>query len=292
MKISQYPQDSAPLTTDIMVMVDQTNSATKKVAISDLIALFTTSLLPSGVMTEFAGKTAPSGWLLCYGQAISRTTYAGLFAALVPTVGTPTVTIASPGVFTLTGHGLQIGDAVYLTTTGALPTGLSANTLYYVAATSFAANTFTLTASRGGSAINTSGTQSGTHTLHASPHGIGDGSTTFNLPDMRGRSPSGADAMGGTAASRVTSGGSGIYGAAVGATGGEETHTLTSTEMPSHSHTQQVTHGTSGGYGFVDSTAASSSGTATSPTNTATAGSGGAHNNMEPTTILNYIIKT
>ena len=45
-------------------------------------------------------------------------------------VGTFTVTLASPGVFTLTGHGLNTGDDIYLTTTSALPTGLTANTIY------------------------------------------------------------------------------------------------------------------------------------------------------------------
>lgn len=75
---------------------------------------------------------------------------------------TVTVTIASPGVFTWNAHGLSAGAVVVLTTTGALPTGLTAGTLYYVV--SPAANTFQLSASVGGSAINTSGSQSGTHT--------------------------------------------------------------------------------------------------------------------------------
>jgi microcystin-dependent protein len=131
-------------------------------------------------------RTPPSGWLLCDGSAISRTTYAALFAVLAPSLGTFTVTIASPGVFTLTAHGLVLGDQVYLTTTGALPTGLSANTIYYVVSTP-TANTFTLSATRGGSAINTSGSQSGTHSIHWCPCGLGDGSTTFNVPDLVGR---------------------------------------------------------------------------------------------------------
>lgn len=40
------------------------------------------SFLPAGSMVDFAGTTAPSGWLMCDGAAVSRTTYASLFAAL------------------------------------------------------------------------------------------------------------------------------------------------------------------------------------------------------------------
>jgi microcystin-dependent protein len=133
-----------------------------------------------------ARRVASSGWLLANGSAVSRTTYASLFAAIAPSLGAVTVTLATPGVFTLTAHGLTVGDSIYLTTTGALPTGLSANTLYYVVSTPDA-NTFTVSATQGGSAINTSGSQSGTHTLWYCPYGLGDGSTTFNLPDGRGR---------------------------------------------------------------------------------------------------------
>lgn len=91
-----------------------------------------------------------------------------------PAFGTFTVTIASPGVCSRTAHGLVVGDRVYLTTTGALPTGLSANTWYVVVAASFTANTFTLGNSPGGGAINTSGTQSGVHSFgsNGSPVGV------------------------------------------------------------------------------------------------------------------------
>jgi hypothetical protein len=77
---------------------------------------------------------------------------------------TVTITIAAPGVVTYTGHGLVAGTAIQLTTTGALPTGLTADTTYYVK-TVLSANTFTLSATVGGNAITTSGTQSGDHTL-------------------------------------------------------------------------------------------------------------------------------
>ena len=47
--------------------------------------------------------------------------------------GTVTITVASPGVFTMTGHGFLGGERVYFETTGALPTGITANsTVYFI----------------------------------------------------------------------------------------------------------------------------------------------------------------
>jgi len=77
--------------------------------------------------------------------------------------GTFTVTIASPAVATKTAHGLENGMAVTFSTTGALPTGLTAGTIYYVI--NKTDDTFNVSATSGGAAINTSGSQSGTHTL-------------------------------------------------------------------------------------------------------------------------------
>jgi len=45
------------------------------------------NFIPPGVVIPFAGATAPSGWLLCDGSAISRTTYAPLFAAIASAWG-------------------------------------------------------------------------------------------------------------------------------------------------------------------------------------------------------------
>jgi microcystin-dependent protein len=96
--------------------------------------------LPSGVMLDFGGGAAPAGYLLCDGSAVSRTTYANLFAA----IGTS--------------------------------------------------------------------------------WGAGDGSTTFNVPDMRGRVPVAAGA------------GSGLTARTVAQTGGEENHALSGAEGAAHTH--------------------------------------------------------
>ena len=79
-----------------------------------------------------------------------------------------TVTIAAPGVFTSDRHGLEKNDKITLTTTGALPTGLSVDTFYFVIKGSYSdssndPDTFKLSATKDGSAITTTGSQSGAH---------------------------------------------------------------------------------------------------------------------------------
>lgn len=161
-------------------------------------------ILP-GTIAPFAGGTIPAGWLACGGQAVSRATYAGLFAAISTTFG------------------------------------------------------------------------------------AGDGSTTFNLPDMRGRAPFGKDDMGGVAANRLTSGGSGVAGATLGAAGGGETVTLTTAQIPSHTHVQTIVGGALGGnFGTTESSQTTISASARS---TQTTGSGGAHGVVPPALVTNFIIK-
>lgn len=82
---------------------------------------------------------------------------------------TITVTIASPGVVTWTNHGLVAGSTVKFSTTGALPTGITAGTTYYVIATGLADSSFRIAATNGGAAINTTGSQSGVHTAQSTP---------------------------------------------------------------------------------------------------------------------------
>lgn len=85
----------------------------------------------------------------------------------LPTVAsTVTVTIASPAVFTLSAHNFSVGSVLYFSTTGALPTGLTAGTAYYVIAAGLTADAFEVSTSIGGTAVNTTGTQSGTHTVY------------------------------------------------------------------------------------------------------------------------------
>ncbi len=125
-------------------------------------------------------------------------------------------------------------------------------------------------------------------------YGAGDGSTTFNPPDRRGRVAAGKDDMGGaSAANRLTTGGSGIDAITLGASGGSETHSLTGAQNGQHSHNQTSYKNNSGSgalYGAIDTNG--SNPTAAGEPATTNSGNGDPHNNTQPTMITNFIIKT
>lgn len=151
--------------------------------------------------------------------------------------------------------------------------------------------------------------------------GTGDGSTTFNIPDLRGRVPVGKDDMGGSAAGRVTSAASSIDGTTIGAAGGTQTTTLAQANLPnvtptidastavwntmaystastqagassSFSYVNSITTGGTGGGGFtqVNSKAGLASGAIT-----ASSINGGvsqtAFSGMQPSIIVPYILR-
>jgi microcystin-dependent protein len=141
--------------------------------------------------------------------------------------------------------------------------------------------------------------------LWGTTYGVGDGSTTFGLPDFRGRAIIGA----GT--------GAGLMARTLNATGGEETHVLTTAELASHNHgntsdeSAQHTHTPAvGTYGQVNNFANESTGLgggAVGPGGrgtpagsvdsnghvhgTSAAGSGTAHNTMPPFFVVNWIVR-
>lgn len=93
---------------------------------------------------------------------------------------TVTITIATPAVITWTAHGFTAGQAVSFATTGTLPTGITALTIYYVSATGLNTDDFQIAttladALAGTPVVNTSGTQSGTQTGTAAVGGYGTG---------------------------------------------------------------------------------------------------------------------
>ena len=125
--------------------------------------------------------------------------------------------------------------------------------------------------------------------------GAGNGSTTFNLPDLRGRSIIGVGQ------------GSGLSARTRGQTGGAETHQLATTELPAHQHFSFNTDSTGSGspsvtaanYPVKDNSTSSNAtytihGTANVATvgKTSSVGSDTAHNNMQPFMALSYIIRT
>lgn len=177
-------------------------------------------LLPVGVIWPYGGTSAPDGYLLCDGSAVSRTTYSALFAI--------------------------IGTA----------------------------------------------------------YGAGDASTTFNVPDMKGRVPAGKEAS----ATRLTATYFGGNSTVLGATGGSESNTLSLAKLPTgitssgqladHTHPYTAVTGTNNGATGGNFNAYTSSTTAQTgnPNGTVTQNvtsnntSGEAHNNTQPTIVVNYII--
>lgn len=250
---------------------------------------------PTGMITPYSGTSAPSGWLLCDGSAVSRSTYATLFAVTSTTFGTgdgsttfnlpnlqsrmpigvgtgtkvATFSSRSGNVITVTGltnaanNEFQTGCFVRYSTSGSVITGLTNNTDYYVIRVSN--TTFSLATSlanaNAGTAITLSSDGSGTQTF----------TKTFTARTL-------AD------------------------TGGEENHLLNTTELASHRHQETVTDYTGSNPGIPAYTGANiSSGPGIGAG--ANSGQGGAlytvaaggdtpHNIMSPFLALNYIIKT
>lgn len=130
--------------------------------------------------------------------------------------------------------------------------------------------------------------------------GAGDGSTTFNLPDYRGRVGAGRDDMNGTSAARLNT----LSSTTLGGAGGSQTHTLTETQMPSHSHsvndpghrhTYQKATSLLVGVGSeefsLQAAGSENTNSATTGISINSAGGGAAHNNVQPTIICNKIMR-
>lgn len=135
--------------------------------------------------------------------------------------------------------------------------------------------------------------------LWSTTFGSGDGSTTFNVPDWRGRTVFGRDNMNGTAAGRLTST-YGLAGNTIGATGGSQVgdlpqhgHTVID---PGHDHALLMTRSGNGTTGPTTNYVADDAGgvarTSGGPTNIAIAVSGVTNaSRIPPAVVANWIVK-
>lgn len=249
---------------------------------ADLLSQF---LTPTGMISPFAGSTAPDNWLLCDGANVSRTDYSRLFDLIGTTYGSgdgsttftlPDLRSRNPigvgtGTFKFTfasgdvntsneqitvtaNEELITGRKVQLTTTGTLPTGLSLATDYYIIKVD------------------------ATHIQLASSLANAVAGTAINIT----AAGSGTNTATGTLAART-----------LGQKGGEETHANTIAETAAHTHpvTRVASQSNIATPGYGSSLLWFGDGSPGTGAASATGGSG-AHNNMQPFLALNYIIKT
>ncbi len=167
-----------------------------------------------GMLLPWAGASVPDTYLLAYGQAVSRSTYASLFSAMSATAtisctsGSPNITVSAD-----IANRMPIGGAIE---------GVAC----FIAGTTVSSKSgTTLTLS------NNAGATTSTAIVFI-PWGNGDGSTTFNIPNLQGRAVVGRDNMSGSAAGVVTAAFYGTNPDSLGANGGAQSTTLSQSALP------------------------------------------------------------
>jgi microcystin-dependent protein len=137
-------------------------------------------------------------------------------------------------------------------------------------------------------------TYSDLFTIIGTTYGIGNGSSTFNIPDLRGRGLMGLDNMGGVSANRINgasipSRSSDTWHETLGGTAGEDRHQLTISELPSHNHLWRKKSRCKPCGGFSEKGSERWDGSGNSDPTSFT-GDDTPHNNIHPVMALNYII--
>lgn len=250
---------------------------------------------PVGTIKPFAGIVIPNQYLFAYGQTLNRTVYPDLFAA---------ITIVQAVTCTNSSNVLN-----GLADTSQISIGAVIEIICVAPGTTVTAKTATTLTMSNFSNVSQNAT------LTVFPWGDGDGSTTFNIPDLRGVALAGRPNMDGSLSGKgnITSTFYGSNPNGLGQNGGSQSHTLVQSELsialgsatsvvtdPGHSHIE--TYGTGSGIGMAD--CANCNGTINAPQSTvlATTGitvattitnasGGNAHSIIQPTITVNYIIK-
>ena len=213
------------------------------------------ALIPVGVINPYAGSTAPTGWLLCSNQPVSRTTYSALFAVIGTTYGSGdgSTTFNVPDLRGRTVAGLDNMDG---TDAGRLDIANSRGT---VVGTQYV----TLTSAQSGVPAHS---HANTLTNNAVTSGAMSANSTHDHGGVTGSSPFFSATAAGGSGLQLVPPSNGVIGNQY-----YQNHTIASQDL---SHTHSVT----------------SNVTITNVDN-ATANAASAHNNMQPTMVLNYIIK-
>lgn len=231
----------------------------------------------TGMVVPYLGSAAPTGFLLCDGSLVSRTTYAALFAVVGTSFG------AGDGSTTFALPDLR-GRALVGAGTGTRSLTISGN----------AANVLTVT---GASNIAQNGLQTGQAVVFVSVTAgnlvnattyyiIRTGNLTFSLATTLANAQNGVViTLAGTEAGSFTQA---LTARAIGDVGGEETHAMSSTELLSHAH---VTPG-QGSVNVTNPSLGYASNNDTFTRSTNSAGGNAAMNNMQPFGVVSYIVKT
>lgn len=192
---------SAPVAIDTYPLVSGSSDKTKLVRLEvDGLTTATTRVL---TVPDADGTIALVGSGTS-GRLVSETFYTVVTSAAV------TLTIASPCVVTPPAGQLPaVGSPVVFSTTGSLPTGLTAGTTYFIAGVDTAAGTFSVSATLGGAEVNTSGGQSGTHSIANPTYNKATNNPTFVEVEMvaAGGGGGGVSAVAGAAAGGGGAGG-------------------------------------------------------------------------------------
>lgn len=257
--------DAYDLTEDLAVMADSIDSA---------LTLVDT---PAGTVSQFAGSSAPGGWLLCRGQEVSRSTYAVLFSVVGTTFGA--------------GNGSSTFNVPNLM--GRVPVGVSTSDNDFLLAKTGGAKTHVLTTAQLPAHSHTASTASaGGHT-----HTVGIGSagahTHTGTTDSAGahrhtpRSSSRLFSIADTVSVARLTTGTGSYASVSASSSGVGASEDTSSDGI---HAHGFTTGSAGAH--THSTTVNTAGAHTHTVTVDNTGSGAAHNIMQPFIALNYIIKT